>query len=622
MKRPKLKDLKQLEQLERLKHFSPAKQIKAVAGWRKYVRWGYLLPRFAVVAIIVAGVRFGLDPLLHYSIVASGEAALGAKVEVGSLTTSILDGRIVIDGFAATNPQKPMRNLTAADRLQLDVDMGALLKKRLVVKNGLIRGVQFDSERATSGALEPVADDVEVGPSMFDPLTDAASEGAVAWFHGLQGRLEDDLESKLATLRVINELEERWKQQYASLKTRADELRAKGKQIERDFAEIKKNPLRGVEQLGTLKTQLTATQDELKKTLAEIQALPAQAKTDRTAINAARKQDQEFLKQTLNVAKTDGRQLTDYLLGDLAHGYVAQGVGWVNYLRTWIPKSKIERPARAAGTNVLFVDRRESKCLIERVVLTGAARVDGQPLEVTALLTDAASEPQFHDHPLKMQFNATGALGGELLVTLDRREETARDTLVLNCPHLVLADRTLGKADKLAVNLGGGEASITADIALVGDELSGTIHIRQASQLTMTTAAIRDDRIGGMLAESLRGVDRLEATVELGGTMRKPSWKIDSNLGPQLADGVNGAVRKYLTERRDRLVAKVQGKVDDQLAKLETVRQEAHQELMGKLGEDQQLMTQLASIMGGNGSLGGLNVPQIGSALNLDKLKR
>ena len=35
-----------------------------------------------------------------------------------------------------------------------------------------------------------------------------------------------------------------------------------------------------------------------------------------------------------------------------------------------------------------------------------------------------------------------------------------------------------------------------------------------------------------------------------------------------------------------------------------------------------QVMTQLASVMGGNGSLGGLNVPQIGSALNLDKLKR
>jgi uncharacterized protein (TIGR03545 family) len=619
MKRPKLKDMKQLEQL---KHINPTKQIKAVVGWRKYVRWGYVLPRVAVIATIFAGVRFGLDPLLHYSIVASGEAALGSKVDVGSLTTSILDGRIVVDGFAATNPQKPMRNLTAADRVQLDVDMAALLKRRFVIKNGLVRGVQFDTERATSGALEPVAQDVEVGPSMFDPLTGAASEAAVEWFDGLSGRLQEDLESKLATLRVANELEDRWKQQYASLKSRADELRAQAKQIERDFAEVKKNPLRGIQEFEKLKNQLTSTQADLKKTLAEIQALPAQTKNDRAAIDAARKQDQKFLKASLNVAKTDGRQLTDYLLGDLAHGYVAQGVSWVNYLRTWIPKSKIERPARAHGTNVLFVDHRQSKCLIERVVLTGRARVDGQPLEVTALLTDAATEPQFHERPLQMHFSASGALGGEMLVTLDRRHATSLDTITLDCPHVLLADRTLGNADKLAVNVGGGEASITADIKLIGDELSGTIHIRQASQLTMNTAAIRDDRIGGMLAESLRGVDRLEATVELGGTMRKPSWKIDSNLGPQLADGVNSAVRKYLAGRRDAALAKVQGKVDEQLAKLEAMRTEAQQELLGKLGEDQQMMTQLASIMGGNGSLGGLNVPQIGSALNLDKLKR
>jgi uncharacterized protein (TIGR03545 family) len=555
--------------------------------------------------------------------VTGGEAALGAKVEIGELRTSILDGQLVIDGLAAANPSKPMRNLAEAERMQLDVDFAALVRKRLVVKNGLVRGVKFDSERATSGALEASPHDAaDAGPSMFDPVVTAAGDAAVEWFDNLQGRFEEDLESKLATPRVLGELEDRWRQQYAALKQRADNLQAKGKQIERDVREAKRNPLRSVELLGTLNQQLAATKAELQATLAEIQSLPAQTKADRAAIDAARKQDQQFLKDSLTIVKTDGGKLTEYLLGETAHGYITDSVGWVQYVRSWIPKSKMERPERARGTNILFVDRRRPKFLIEQVTLTGTARMGGQPLELTALLTDATTEPEIHEQPLQLHVKTTGGVGSDLLVTVDRRDGAALDTLVLDCPRLAIGQRTLGKADALAVTVAPGEAAVRADLKLEGDQLSGTIHVRQASMLAATTPKLRDDRIAAMLGESLRGVDQLEATIQLSGTVRRPKWTIESELGTQLADGLSGAARRYLTERRDRLVAKVQGQVDDQLAKLDAKRQEAQAELLAKLGEHQQVIEQVAAVMGGQLPLDPTAIPQIGAKLNLDRLKR
>jgi uncharacterized protein (TIGR03545 family) len=464
-------------------------------------------------------------------------------------------------------------------------------------------------------------EDADAGPSMFNPLVEAASESATAWFDALQGRVEDDLESRLATLRVARELEERWQRQYAALRERADRLRAEAQQIERDFREVKRNPLRNVGKLDALHKQLAATQAELKTTLAELQALPAQAQADRQAIDAARRQDEAFLRDVLKIAQTDGGKLTEYLLGEVAHGYVAQGVGWASAIRSWIPNTKMQRPARARGTNVHFVDRRRPMYLVERVSLAGTARLDGQPLEVTGELTDAASEPQLHDEPLRLRLIAEGAVGGELTVTLDRRGDVPHDLLVLNCPELVLPQRTLGKADALAVNVAPGEASLVAELHLDGDQLSGFVRVHQASTLAATTPALRDDRITEMIGQSLRGVDRLEANVTLSGTLRRPRWKIESNLGPQLAAGIDGAVRRYLADRRDRLVAKVQGKVDEQLAKLAELRTQAQQELLASLGEDQQLVTQLTSLMGG-GSLNPTAIPQIGSALNLDRLQR
>jgi hypothetical protein len=70
------------------------------------------------------------------------------------------------------------------------------------------------------------------------------------------------------------------------------------------------------------------------------------------------------------------------------------------------------------------------------------------------------------------------------------------------------------------------------------------------------------------------------------------------------------------------LVAKVQGQVDEQLAKLDARRQEAQAELMGKLGENQQIVEQVVALMGGKLPLDAATIPQIGSALRLDALKR
>jgi uncharacterized protein (TIGR03545 family) len=603
---------------------SPIRSIKAATAalFGKVFRWQYVVPRVAMVLAIVLTVRYGLDPFLRWAMVAAGEAAIGAKVEIAELRTSLRDGELVVTGIAAANPRKPMRNLLEAGEMRLEVDGAQLLRNRVVIHDGSIEGLQFDSHRTSSGALEivPTADS---GPSVFDPIVSAAQDKALSWLDDLSGRVEHDLMASLATPQVVKELEDRWPKQYEALKARADGLRAKSKQIEASFREVKKNPLRNLPELDRLQKELAKTQAELKATIAEIQALPNQAKADRAAIDAARKKDDKFFREHLKLGSVDAGELNRYLLGETASGYLEQFAYWTNQAQRFIPKKKLTPPSRERGTNVLFAARKQPRCLIERVQLAGSARMDGQPLSFTGELIDAASEPELHDRPLRLTLVGRGAFDGRLVVELDRRGDVPHDSLTIDVPKLMLADRTLGKADKLAVNVTPGEASLKADIKLDGEQLRGVIEVRQSSTLAAETPVLRDDRLAAVLQESLSGVDQLAAKIELTGTLKRPDFKIESNVGPQLAAGVNGAVTKYLTERKDRLVAKVQGKVDEQLAKLDAVRHEAHKELLGKLGEDQKLIAQLASLMGGGGPpLDAASLPRIGGALSLDKLKR
>jgi uncharacterized protein (TIGR03545 family) len=513
-----------------------------------------------------------------------------------------------------------MRNLFEAESIRLALDGNQLLRKRVVVRDGSIDGLTIDTPRTTSGALEPVEVDPDAGPSPLDPVVAAAQEKALAWLDDVSARVEQDLLASLATPQLAQQLQDRWPQQYAALKKRADDLRAQSKTIETTFREVKKNPLRNVAQVNELQRQLESTQRELHAVLTEIKGLPTQAKADRAAIDVARKQDEQFLRETLNLAELDGAELSRYLLGDAAADCLQQTVSWVTFVRDLIPKSKIERPARLPGTNILFVDRRLPKFLVERVGVSGAARLDGQTLAFAGQITDATNEPRLHPEPMRINLTGSGAVTCQLAVELDHRGDVAHDHLLLDCPRLDLASRTLGQADRLAVLVAPGAATVRADVRLDGDALSGTVELRQGSALSVATPMIRDDRLAQVLHESLAGVDRLEATIELAGTLRKPSYQIESNLGPQLAAGVSGAVRRYLVDRKDRMVAKIQGQIDQQLARLDAARSQAERELLAKLGEDQQLISQLAPLLGGATSLEGLAVPQIGKAF--EKLQR
>ena len=583
-------------------------------------RWQYVVPRLAVVAVVVLTVRFGLDPAIRWAIILAGESAIGAKVEVADVNTSLRDGELTITGIAAANPGKPMRNLLESSQVRLHVDGTQLLRKRVVVHNGRIEGLKFDSERTVSGALE-ILPETASEPSALDPVFAAAQETASGWFDDLTGRMEQDLLDSLATPQTVEELKRRWPEQYQKLKSRADDLKAKSKQIEDAFRVAMKNPLRGMQQVEELRKQLAATEAELRTTLAEIKALPDQAKADRVAIDAARKQDEQFLREHLKLSGIDPDELNRYLLGETASGYLEQTAWWIDQAQKFIPKNRVAAPERTRGTNVLFAGRRQPAMLIERVELAGDARLDGQAMAFTGLLTDVASEPQIHERPLQLSIRTTGAVDGLLTVELDRRGDVPHDSLVIDVPKLNLAHRTLGRADKLAVTVAPGAASLKADIRLDGEQLIGTVELKQSSTLAAQTPALRDDRIAAVIQESLTGVDRLEAKIALAGTLKRPSIKIESNVGPQLAAGVSGAVKQYLTDRKDRLMAKVQGQVDEQLGKLQAERDKAQQELTAALGENQQLVTQLASLMGGNSPLE-VDVTKIGKSLDLSKFKR
>ena len=588
----------------------------------KILRWKYVLPRLAILYALYLTIHFGLDPLLKWAVISGGEAAVGARVELAELRTTLTEGELVVEGLAIANPRSPLRNVLEATDARLQLDMNALLHGRVVVEDGTVRGLQFDTDRETSGAIVKNESDEETNTSVLDPWLASANDMSQQWLDELGDRLSADLVDQLQTPKLAKELQVRWPEQYEKLQAQVKDIRNRGKELQAQIREVKKNPLRGIQRLTELQQQLAQLQQQIKSTQQQIGALPAQAEADRQKVFAARKQDEQFLRQQLQIGSLDGEGLTQTLLGKPVSEGLASALGWIGWAREQIPANSAKsKKLRGRGSTVLFTSP-QPDYLIRRLQLEGAAQLGGKPLPWVGTLTDVSSSPKLLSEPTRLTLKGSEALELDAEIIIDRRSEVALDELLMACPQLAIEERTLGNAEKLAIELGAGKAKFELELKLNGDQLTGEIVFTQDSlSLTPRLAKSSNKQMSEVLQQALAGVKQLEATVTLAGTLKNPQVKIDSDIGSQVAAGLNSSVQQLLKQRTESLLAKSREQVDAQLQKLTQLREQAQQELLGQLGEGQELLKQLAGLSGGSAESPG-SISRLGKSLRLDGLRK
>jgi len=572
-----------------------------------------------MVAVLFSVLRWGLDPALHWLIVLSGESAVGAKVELASVRTSISSGQLVLDDLAVANPSSPMKNLFEVDQASLVIDTRSLMKSRVTIRDGALERVRFDTRRTTSGELETVpADDT---PSALDPLWESIGDLAANWLDDVSDRLTADFTDELQTPRVANELEQRWNQQAVDLRQRAEGLRQQAKEIEADFQEMRKNPLRGIERLPTLQAQLKSVQQEMKSLEREIKQLPQQTKSDRNALDTARKEDERFLRKKLNFGKIDGEGLTQMLLGGPVADNLHSALDWISWVRAKVPHNPVRANAknRSRGTVVHFSPA-GPRFLVERLQLDVLGSMGGEEMQLVGSLTGLSSEPQLLADPTRLVLASTGPMQISMEMISDRRTETPIDRFHLVCPNFAIAEQTLG-SNKLAIGMPASHAKLDMEIVLTDDVLEGQIAFHQTSvQLTPVVTGDKNKALLEMLGEALSDVEQVSAEITLSGTVKQPTFQIKSELGSQLSSGINRAIAGLVQERSEALMAKITLQVDAQAEKLTAAKTKFEEELLASLGEHQQLFEQIAAFS--NPASQSLPIPQIGDSLRNGLLRK
>jgi uncharacterized protein (TIGR03545 family) len=587
----------------------------------RWIRWSYVLPRVLLLVVVVLAVEMGAGTAAKYALVVSGQRAVGAKVEVAAARASVLRGKVALEGIQITNPRRPLENLVAADRLELDFETDAALRRKAIASRGVLRGLRFGTPRTTSGALPDAPAAEPADTASLDWLGNQAVDTAAQWMESLGASFQADLVDQFESVRLAEEIADRWPRKYADLETRAKTLKTKAAKLSDDVRQAQKNPLRHVDTLESLPREIKALDTALAELHAEVAALPDDVAADRRRILAARQHDETLVSEKLHVDTINSAALTAYFLRDQLSQPLADLVAWIRWSRD-VASENLKQPeaVRRRGTDIEFAGcRKMPDLLVRQLELAGTARIGGQPVELSGTLYDVTTDPAVHGKPMRIELATTGSLPLTLAATIDRTGDVPRDTFQLNCHSVLLPAQKLGDADKLAVVVSPSTGSLAISLTIDGEQLAGHVALVQDHVKITSSAGAELARwqLDTALQQSLGRLNSLSTEVDLSGTLDAPQWELSSNLGPAVTDAVNLALEHAVRAKSQELVAQSQQIVDKQLASLDRLVKEKSAPLLAEIKGPTDELAQLA-----DKATGGLSLDKLGRQLPINSLFR
>lgn len=570
------------------------------------IRWSYLLPRLAIVAALAAIYGFGLNPLVRWALVSTGQSITGAKVELHSARASLVRGEVTLGALQIADPGHPMKNLLAAEQLQLDLETSALLRGKLIVGEARATGVRIDGDRATSGALDPAAANAFSlpGKELLKAGARQLAEQGRDWLEHAAAGLGEDLArevERLESVRLAAQLAERWPRACHDLDAQIDGLRARIERLREGFARPPADPMRIIDHFRQLTAELESIQRDIEQFQRQIEELPKQASRDRAAIAAAARRDLDEVARRFHLDRPSPEQLSEYLLEREFGERVAVAARWIAWASRQTARAPSDRQLqRGRGVDVLPARPAEPDFLLRWLTLEGRAWCDGHPCDFLATVSGLTSQPQVVGQPTVVR--AQVKLPTEIWIeaTLDRTGAEPCDRFTVQCPAWNQPARTLGDPGQLALAVAPGTVRLALQVELHGRRLAGRLHVAQEP---VELRAVVSPRCGGArLAEVLQAglaqFRRIEADVALCGTADQPEWQLRSNLGADVAAAISTAFTRELELRRGELMAQVQRRIERELTGVDQLlagkQQQLFDKLQGQIADARQLSQSLA----------------------------
>ena len=534
------------------------------------MRWTYIIPRLMIISLLWGFLAYGVDPLLRYSTVQSFQSITGAKADVSRLNTTYFPPSLTIQGFGLASASRHGKNMFEFDELHVKLEPHSLLRRRFVIEDGHIDGLRFDTRRNDDGQLESTAESEDTEPSwVTKKLTELGDE----WLSNLEEQIKSQLDpNSLETYRVGTNVYDKWDVRFDELVVRAKVLEPRIKSLKQDFDNSRKgDTLQQIEQYLAVAQEAELLMREAQIFRDELKEIVPEVRADFQLLNDARLRDQEKVKHTLALLKPDPRRISQALLGETMYVRLQEILTWVETIRDYQHglREQIEPPRRPGRDFDFWAANPSPDFLLKNLRMTGEISVCEESVPFQALLTDVTEDPMLLGRPCVMSLVADGSRPLQLKVTYDATKETPVAEMLANFRDTNAIPLQAGNQEKACLQATLHDLAWKSRLVVTESRIQG--HLALDSRLDQLEFSANEDvrpEIIEAANEVLASLRTLNATVQISGTLRKPSIELDSDIGELVASGVKMAFINQMEGEKKKLMEEVAEYADEQIQTL------------------------------------------------------
>ena len=559
------------------------------------MRWKWIVPRLLIAFSIWAFIHWGMDPLLRWTAVSALQSVTGARVDIRRVVTTFFPPSIDIQQTAVASARRRGRNLFEFDRMSLQLENRSLSQRRFVISDGRIENLQFDTWRSDDGQLEKPATPVVEEPSW---ASEKLKELGDEWLTQLSEQARAQLDpNTLETWRLGSEVYEKWDVRFEDLTDRARDLEPRVRSLSEQFKLAKEgSTVDQIEKYLEVAREADLVLQDARRLQNDLKQMAPEVRTDFESINQARLNDQQMIQQKIALLKPDGRRISQALLGRDVYLRVQEMLTWFELFRSYQSEltQQVQPPRNPGRTWPVLPVSPGPAFHARKLSLSGKMSIDRDLIPWQAVLSDITSDPRLLGKPAVLEASAAGPRPLQLKYTVDATTDVLRSELTAELSDPQGFALAAGRRQKARFEAGLSNLTWTAQVALTGNDMSGFIQL--VSDIDGLSFEASDDVRPEILEaanEALHDIQSLDVVLALTGTLQKPDIVLSTELGDQIASGIQTAVMHQLDRARARLLEEADRQATAQLARLRTRFGEEYNRLAK---ENEQLITQVQEV--------------------------
>ncbi len=549
------------------------------------IRLKVFIPVVLLLSLITLFILYRMDAWLKENLESSISLITKTKTDITSLKLSLVNSSLTIRKLEVASKSDEFKNSIEFEDIIFDFQTLPLLRKRVVVDNFSIKGVQWGTARKTSGKLppEPIK---KSEPSWISDLTDEAMDS-------LKKEMEEVPVGKLFEFRIpenpreiVESLQLKSLEAYKNTVIQGQNIRSgwdarlkdmRGMSefetqinlVRNALQNVPSNPGEIVNRVKTVQTAMDFFQSEKKKA----EAMVGDAKSDLQRIqtvvdgaNEALQSDWQRLSEMVSLDQLNMNNFSRLLFGPEWINRAENILKYHKLLRQMMAKSSskddVQIRPRAKGRDIIFIaEKVQPSFVLAKSEFSVKGLEGGNRKNVNQYfelkVQDLNSSPKLYGKPttvdFKAQFKEEKIAEAYLNMFWDYTKDIPKDSYKAGAERLNAADWPMGIPRLFPLKISKGFADTRSELEFTGEEMKWVNRIDFKAVDWDFSEVPNQGIIIPLLKDVFAKVKDFQLTLQLKRTGERLSLGIESDLDKLIQAGLSAAIEKRFHEFKDRM---------------------------------------------------------------------